>query len=384
MNTEEVFSLVRSGALFAAISPKGGRTLHNMRRSLLLDCPNTYQEMQVGDEGVARGQSMEDVLTVLLDYVQHPRVEHAQWATGEEAASLCLKDDAWDGVMATTEEDPFYHRGCVLHTVPRKAEFVAGRGLLSLETPEIPRTLKDSACTMLSRVTGLRLNSLALLRRPLSATMRHRCSIQVLSLPSVDQSLLSSPSKAQRPSNGEDHNSSTPTTTTMTKTEGSSPSSPSRRLVEHHSLHKPFVPHCSFGIFCPTEPKDNVSSSLMTLQSHGGTFASRRWLGLAWADGSTVPTLGLLTTVTTTGMVRCTTLSNSPLIRVGDVLTIETRPDDDTIRDGSAGHVLFFVNGKEVARLPMKLYTPTAAKLSDCYFAVRLSEGASVATFFEV
>lgn len=381
MNTEEVFSLVRSGALFAALSPTAGRNLHNIRRALLLDCPNTYREMEVEDQGVARGQSMEDVLTVLLDYIQHPRFEHAHWCTAEEAVALCseknkVEADATgcDAIFFSTEEDPFFNRGCVLHTVPRKAEFVAGRGLLSLETPEIPRTLKEAAPTFLHRVTGTELNSLAMLRKSLCPNIRHRCSIQVLSLPNAGTSQSSPVKKAIAPPPGDEEGT--------TASPSATPQSPSRKLVTDHASHKPYAPHCSFGIFCPSEPKEALAP--MSLQSHGSVQASRRWLGVSWSDGSSVPTLGLLSTVSTTGVVRCPPLQNSPLICVGDVLTIETRPLDDTVRDGTAGHVVVFLNGKEVSRLSMKLYCPTATRLAESYFAVRLSEGASVAVFYDV
>lgn len=349
MNSEDVFSLVRSGSLFGALSPDSARDLHILRRRLCIDCPNTYVELQVNDDqSIARGQDMDGVLRTVLDNLKYPRVEHYSWK----------REDAADSLIAV-EEDPFYVRGCVLHTVPRRIDYRFHQ--LAITTPCETKTVDASRITHLHRATGLSLNTICVLEKSLCRRVRHRCSIQIMSLPQASAAAATSSPQRQLPSDTE--------TKAM---------SPSKLLAVEHFENKSFTPHCCFGIYCPSLPEEPQINSLL---QHRAPFTSRRWLGVYWSDGTSVPTLGILGSVTTSGVMRSTVLQGRPLVRVGDILTIETRPDDDSAGDGTAGTVLFFVNNVEVGRVTSRITMPIATNVDDCYFGVRLSEGASVATF---
>lgn len=363
MNSDDVFQLVRSGHLFGAFSPQAARELHNLRRFLNVDCPNTYEELAVNeDQSIARGQNMDAVMSIIADNFKHPRLEHYQWLTDSTDGRTPHGYDA-DRVIYAVEEDPFYQRGCVARTVPRRIDY---RFLnYPLETPEETQSLAGTKPTYLHRVTGLSLHSVAVLRKTLCPNIRHRCSLQVLSLPlSNASSVARSGASSSSPYRGGQELQETSL-------------SPSKVLAAEHYDNKAFTPHCCFGIYCPSLPEEpQINAGLQ----HRAPFTSRRWLGLYWADGTTVPTLGLLGCVTPAGVMKVTQLQGRRQIAVGDVLTIETRPKDDAVsRDANV--VLFFLNGIEVARVTIDLAMPVATNMSDCYFAVQMSEGASVATF---
>jgi hypothetical protein len=146
--------------------------------------------------------------------------------------------------------------------------------------------------------------------------------------------------------------------------------------AEHHSK-KTFTPHCCFGIFAPNLPVDKHINTF----SKRAPFTSRKWMGIYWADGTSVPTLGILGYVTANGQYQAHALKGDTHIRIGDVLSIETRPVDDDAVDGTPGLVLFFVNGKEAARLQMSQHFPTCSGLEGCFFGALLSDGASIGTF---
>lgn len=387
MNSEGIFQLVRSGALFGAMSPDAARSLHVIRRYLNIDCPNTYEELiPTEDQSAARGQVLDPVLLAVMDNLRYPRIEHYLWnqSTNKAGGGLVPTDDeARSAVMFSVEEDAFFQRGCGLHTVARRIDYRFHS--LPMETPEEAKRISGSNPTHVHRATGLKLNSLAMLQKSLSSNVRHRCSIQVMSHP---QSVSGASVKS-----GIEHvteattDSSAVTKSSLMKSPYRSAQrselqetsySPSKMLAEEHYSGKAFTPHCCFGIYCPTLPEENLINQ--TLQ-HRSTFTSRRWLGVYWSDGTSVPTMGLIGTVTTGGVMRAVNFKGRATINVGDVITIETRPKDDDCTDGTAGLVLFFLNGNEVGRVTIDQTMPVATRLEDCYFAVRLSEGASVAAF---
>lgn len=342
MNSEDVFQLVRSGSLFAAMAPQTARDFHILRRRLLVDCPNTYQELNIQQDGSSvGGQDMNRLANAIMDAVTTPRVDHRDWVDndGHEASNVLIR----------SEEDPFYFRGCAMFVVPRRVDYRFHD--LAMETPTKPNLLGVDDPTALSTVTGLTLNSIALLKHSLTASVRHRCSIQVLSLPSLS---AASPQRQ------------------LLATSGDSPVSPSKaNATDYFERQKCFTPHCSFGILCPDLPDEPQINKEIP---HRASCTSRRWLAIQWSDGTSVPSLGMIAGISTTGAVKLERLkNNNQTIKVGDVLSVETRPAEDA--------VVFMYNGIEAGRFTISSTMPVAKRLEACYFAVRLSQGAAVATF---
>jgi hypothetical protein len=354
MNSEDIFQLFRSGNLFASMTPKAARDFHILRRQLLIDCPNTYVELSIHSDGsTSGGQDMTPTASAILDNVMNPRIEHRAWAAEESATSSKPADPAVSqNVLIRSEEDPFYFRGCALFVVPRRIDYRFHD--LALDTPEDTKTIRNikSESTSLSTATGLALHSIAMLQSPLTSTVRHRCSIQVISLPKQ----------------------CAPTTHVQARdmvAMSSEPVSPSKQnATDYFDRQKAFTPHCCFGIFCPDLPEEpHINKDL----PHRANFTSRRWMGVYWSDGTSVPGLGLLGAMSTAGTVKVERLKRNQVIAVGDVITVETRPAENL--------VLFLLNGAEAGRFTLSSTMPIATRLESSYFAVRLSEGASVATF---
>ncbi|CUE63973.1 Hypothetical protein, putative [Bodo saltans] len=361
MNSEDIFQLFRSGNLFASMSPNRARDFHILRRQLLIDCPNTYSELTVHNDGsTSGGQDMTATAAAILDNITNPRIEHREWAPEKTDKSLGSSSSPQQqvatsqDVLIRSEEDPFYFRGCALFVVPRRIDYRFHN--LAIDTPEDTKTIGNNniknSSTSLSVVTGLALNSIAMLNTALTSTVRHRCSIQVLSLPK--QSIPNtSPQRHDMIASSNE------------------PVSPSKQnAVDYFDRQKSFTPHCCFGIFCPDLPEEpHINKDL----PHRANFTSRRWLGVYWSDGTSVPGLGLLGAMSTAGTVKIERLKRNQVIAVGDVITVEVRPEENL--------VLFLLNGVEAGRLTLSSTMPIATRLESSYFAVRLSEGASVATF---
>ena len=411
MNTEDLFGLVRSGHLFAAVSPQALRQLHILRRFYCLDCPNTYVEVAVSDAGIARGQALDPMVKAVLDQALHPRVNHTEWS------KTVVGSAAGPGhahVSFSTLEDAFYYRGCLLHTAPRRCEYRRSVDIvLPSEQAVVPDTLAALPAPKLELVTGNQLQSVAVLAHPITKHTRHRCSVQVMSLPRVghptsgenaplaiasspakstssitsprkaadDALVWATPSTIEASSGGHIFSSPIPNVRTssarpyqpLTSTPLDLDVSPSRQRTEAHQATKSSHPQCCFGIYCPDLPEESRTN---TRTPERALFTSRRWLGLYWADGNAVASLALLGTVTTAGQPTAKTVQNGVRIAVGDVITIETRPAHD---DDVPSTVLFFVNNKEVARVSIPIHMPVASHLETSYFGVMLSAGASVA-----
>lgn len=350
MNSEDIFQLFRSGNLFAAMSPTAARDFHILRRNLLIDCPNTYDELNIKSDGsTSGGQDMTQTAAAIVDMITFPRIEHKEWEP-ESSNSGNSGTAQSKNVLIRTAEDPFYFRGCALFVVPRRIDYRFHD--LAIETPEDTKTIHGikGEPTYLSTVTGLSLNSLAILKTPLTSNVRHRCSVQILSLPKI---------------------AAPPVAPLEMVAQSSEPVSPSKQNAsDYFDRQKAFTPHCCFGIFCPDLPDEpHINRDL----SHRANFTSRRWLGVYWSDGTSVPGLGLLGALSTAGTVKVERLKRNQVVTVGDVITIETRPTENL--------VIFLLNGVEAGRFTLSSTMPVATRLESCYFAVRLSEGASIATF---
>jgi hypothetical protein len=411
MNTEDVFGLVRSGHLFAAVTPQALRQLHILRRFYGLDCPNTYQEVNASDAGIARGQQLDSMVQAVLDQAMYPRVFHTLWASSASPSGGARSAH----VKFSTVEDTFYYRGCLLHTAPRRCEHRRSVDIvIPAEQPVVPDTLKTLPAPVLQCATGTQLQSIAVVQNSLTRITRHRCSIQVLSLPNANQTAdvsggLCSPSRnnsttagaAQTPEARRDHSGAsladgedeaTPSAIkssygqqffssplpkpglASTSLDRASLPSPSRQRAEAHHASKASHPQCCFGIYCPELlPEEPRVGSVLTHDR--ALFTSRRWLGLYWADGNAVASLALLGTVSVSGQPTAKVVQGDVRIAVGDVITIETRPECDPELPGV---VLFYVNNKEVARASISLHSPVATHMDASYFAVTLSTGASV------
>ena len=393
MNTEDVFGLVRSGNLFAAVSPNSMRQLHNLRRFLGVDCPNTYQEVVATDAGISRGQQLDTMIATILDNIMFPRVQHTLWSKSSVKA-----------VSFNVIDDPFYYRGCLLHTAPRRCEHRRSVDvMIPSEEPVVPDTLARLPAPTLACVVGSQLQSIAVLEYPLTKVSRHRCTVQVIALPHVEsalslvqatpqkgsQSALALPEHATSPAVVEG-DGSTPSAIaaasgaiftsplrkpplTATSIDLAAMPSPSRQRVEAHESTKSSHPQCCFGIYCPDLPEEERVNKTIREKA---PFTSRRWLGLYWADGNAVASLALLGSVTNGGQCTAKSVQGDVRISVGDVLCIETRPERDPELPNS---ILFYVNNKEVARVSVPLYMPVSSHMESCYFGVMLSAGASVA-----
>lgn len=340
MNSQDLVKLARSGSMFVALSPQSMAKLRALR--LLLQI---HPRHPPSDDAFAQCDDDDDLVSALFDCVVRDVQHHTVW----DRSVSCDVDFS---VGAVLPSNTTLERLTASET-PSKIQQAAKQELDKMEPRRLfdDESVANQQATTQSYIaaTGLKVKSLAVIGKPLHSDVPHRASIQILSLPKLDGNVT------------EELGTATPS--------NKAAYSPGRAVQPN--------PRCCFGLYFPENDTLSAGPEVPSVipRKTGGTFNSSRWLGVEWIAGSTVPQLGLVVGLSTSGLPHVETLEKDVRLRIGDVISLETTVAGGKTQFPTAS---FFVNGIPLFRIRTDINQPTHLGIERCKLAVLLCTGASV------